>query len=72
MVEEAAVLVIDDEQRRLAPDVGIGHEGLEDSGTRFSPYSGGAAGCSHWASGGMIHDTAGRVPAATSAWNDAG
>jgi hypothetical protein len=40
--------------------------------TRYSPYSGGAAGCSHSASGGMIHDTAGSVPVATSVWNEAG
>ena len=42
------------------------------SWTKFSPYSGGAAGCSHWASGGMIQDTAGSRPAATSSWKSSG
>src|ERR1700722_1468982 len=45
---------------------------LRISCTRYSPYSGGAAGCSHSASGGMIHETCGRLPLATSATNDAG
>ena len=39
---------------------------------RYSPYSGGAAGCSHSASGDMIQETEGKVPAATSATKDAG
>ena len=33
---------------------------------RCSPYPGGAAGCSHCASGGKIHDTAGSLPDWTS------
>jgi hypothetical protein len=40
--------------------------------TRYSPYSGGAAGCSHSASGGMIHDTDGSLPDLTSAANEDG
>src|ERR1700761_7736301 len=40
--------------------------------TRYSPYSGGAAGCSHSASGEMIHDTEGSWPDLTSAANEAG
>src|ERR1700761_9760616 len=39
--------------------------------TRYSPYSGGAAGCSHSASGEMIHDTEGSWPDLTSAANEA-
>src|SRR5579872_633726 len=40
--------------------------------TRYSPYSGGAAGCSHIASGVWIQDTAGSAPLATSATKSAG
>src|ERR1700684_52942 len=40
--------------------------------TRYSPYSGGAAGGSHSASGGIIHDTAGSLLVATSSANEAG
>src|SRR6202451_4549220 len=40
--------------------------------TRNSPNSGGAAGCSHSARGGRIHDTEGSVPVATSAAKSAG
>ena len=36
--------------------------------TRYSPHSGGAAGCSHSASGGRIQDTLGRPPLFTSLW----
>jgi hypothetical protein len=34
--------------------------------TRYSPHSGGAAGCSHSASGGTIQETLGRLPLFTS------
>ena len=40
--------------------------------TRYSPHSGGAAGCSHSASGGTIQETLGRVPLLTSLWKSPG
>ena len=40
--------------------------------TKYSPYYGGAAGCSHSATGGTIQETLGRVPVVMSLWKSAG